>query len=765
MKTPILIAAIFFSGLISAQETQKKDSAKTQNIQEVMISKKVFKKESDRFVYDISNAPVAKGNTTFDVLKQTPLVSSTDDKTLKIAGKNNAVIYINGRKTNMDADSLVQFLKNTPAENIQKIEVITMPGSEFQVESSDGIINIVLKKKMTDGTSGNMRMSNAQNKFNSTSASVSLNYRKDKLGIAGNLSTSENIQPQFYVLKNGNQTAFNETVGTINDPNKNLGGYLNIDYQLNENSNLALTWNSWANKSYDSRMDFFNTMKVWDDTKNEFVYTYTKSKNRENARSYNNSLNLNYELKTDSLGSKLNLNAAYLNFKRFQNSENQTINSDIDQNELLLSRKVVQDLPQIINNFSGMADYIKKFKNDFTVSVGGNYNKTKTDNDTQNTTTIYDKNGDTAELYDENGIRLPNPKPEPDHFVYNENIYGMYLTLEKKFSDKFSGKIGARYEITKSLGTADAPLNSDPAMRHQEIKRNYNNFLPYVSINYGINDNNNISYAFSSRMRRPSFWEINPVRNILTEDNYTQNNPFVKAASNYNQELTYMYKNSYFLVLNHSFIKDQITQVPLQRDVVRDGVTYKELRYIRTNFGDRQEMSAMLGMNKSFFKQYLTTNFNIGLQHAKNNGHLSIDPTTGDVFPEYVNTISSTSLLIQTNNTIRLDKAKTWFFGVNYFYVDKQQIELGMLKNLSSLDLNLKKIWNNWTFALDVKDILRTNVVEIEDYQENGNYNYIKNDMYRQSVMFSLTYSFGNQKVKKVRNIDNAADEIKNRTR
>jgi outer membrane receptor for ferrienterochelin and colicin len=60
----------------------------------------------------------------------------------------------------MDAESLVQFLKNTPAENIQKIEVITVPGSEYQVESSDGIINIVLKKKMSDGLNGNMRMSN-----------------------------------------------------------------------------------------------------------------------------------------------------------------------------------------------------------------------------------------------------------------------------------------------------------------------------------------------------------------------------------------------------------------------------------------------------------------------------------------------------------------------------------------------------------------------------------------------------------------------------
>lgn len=758
----LLIPIVFVSGFfVSAQETPKKDSAKTENIQEVMISKKVFKKESDRFVYDISNSPVAKGNTSFDILKQTPMLSSTDDQTLKIAGKNNALIYLNGRKSNMDAESLVQFLKNTPAENIQKIEVITTPGSEFQVESSDGIINIVLKKKTSDGLNGNMRMANSYNKYDSPSASVSLNYRKDKLGISTNINTSEGIEAQHYVLKNGDDLAMNQSVGNVDDPNKNIGGYLNIDYQLNDNSNLALEWNSWANRSYGSSVDLFNTMKVWNDETKEFDYGYSKSKNIDNSRSYNNSVNLNYELKTDSLGSKLNVNAAYLNYKRFQNSDNRTIVSDAFMNEYWMSKQVLQQLPQIINNFSGTVDYIQKFKNDFTISVGGNYNKTKTDNDTQNITSIFDENGNLIDPK-QNGMITENPLYEPNHFIYNENIYGMYLTFETKFSDKFSGKIGGRYEITNSLGTSDNAQNPE----YKRIERNYNKLLPYLTLNYAINDNNNISYAFSSRMRRPSFWELNPVRNILTEDNYTQNDPFVKASTNYNQELTYMYKNSYFLVLNHSLVKDVITQVPLQRDIVKeDGKTYKELRYIRTNFGDKQEMSAMLGMNKAFFKQYWTMNFSIGVQHNRNNGSLSVDPTTGDIFPEYRNDKNTTSLLIQMSNNIRLNKNKTWFFGINGFYVDKQQIELGMLKNLMSVDLSLKKIWNNWTFAASVQDIFRTNIVEIEDEQKNGNYNYVKNDQFRRGGTISITYNFGNQKVKKVRNIESAADDIKNRTR
>ena len=749
MKAQILIAGLFFSGMISAQQTTT-DSTATKNIEAVTITKKVFKKESDRFVYDVANSPIAKGNTTFEILKQTPLLSSTDDKTLRIAGKNNALIFINGRKTNMDAESLAQFLKNTPAENIQKIEVITTPGSEYQVESSDGIINIILKKKMTDGTNGNLRMSNSQNKYNASSASASVNYRKDKLGISGNISTSDNIQAQDYTLRNRNGEYSNESTGSIDDPNKNLGGYINIDYQLNDNNNLALTWNTWANRSYDSRVDLFNISEGPDPISGLLEKKYSISRNRENARSYNNSLNLNYELKTDTLGSKLNLNAAYLNYRRFQITDNRTIFSNVFGNDLGLSKQTIQDLPQYINNFSGMVDYIKKFKNDFTVSVGGNYNKTKTDNDTKNDTYFVDPSRPT--------------KNEPNHFIYDENIYGAYLTLEKKLSEKFSGKVGARYEITNSLGTSDNSQN--PA--YAKIERNFNNFLPYLSLNYAINDKNNISYAFSSRMRRPSFWEVNPVRNILTDDNYTQNDPFVKSSSVYNQEMTYMFKNSYFLVVNHSFVKDQITQVPLQGIVqYANGQmgTKNELRYIRTNFGDRHELSAMLGLQKSFFKQYWSTNFNIGIQYNKNKGSLSMDPTTGDIFPTYTNDISSTSLLIQMNNNITLDKKKTWFLGVNGFYMDKQQIELGLLKDLMSLDLNLKKIWNNWTFAVDVRDVLRTNVVEIEDYQANGNYNYIKNDQYRRGVMVSLTYNFGNNKVKKVRDIESASDAIKNRTR
>lgn len=770
MKTPILIAAIFFSGFTYAQENPKKDLTKTQNIKEVNMTKKVFKKESDRFVYDVAASPVAKGNTAFNLLKETPLVSTTDEKNLKIAGKSNAIIYINGRKTQMDADALVAFLKNTPAENIQKIEVITMPGSEYQVESSDGIINIILKKKMDNGLNGNLRMTNNQGYFNNPGAGVSINYRKDKLGVSANFNTNEYTQAQKYKLRNGNDASSNESEGMVIDPNKNYGGYLNIDYALNEKSNLALSYNVRYNKSFDSSSDLFNKVRNLDE-ENQWQTSYNKTFSRENAQSINNSVNLNYELKTDSLGSKLNFNAAYLNYHRGQNSTNTTLRSDELGNTSILLSSIVQSTPQTINNFSGMIDYIKKFENDFTISLGGNFYNTRTDNDSQ---------ANNIRFNPENNNYLNSSTP--NHFIYNENIYAAYVTLEKKFSDKFSGKAGFRYEFTDSKGESSNAI--DPNLRN--IDRKYSSFLPYVSANYAINKNNNISYSFSSRVRRPSFWELNPVRTYLTEFNYIQNNPFVKASSTYNQELTYMFKNSYFLILGHKFFKDVIQQVPLQReksvtlpvlDVNGNPVqnadgsikTYQtninELRYIRTNFGNKQEFNIMVGMQKSFLKQYVTSSVNIGVQRNVNKGTLDKDPLSGETFKTYVSNLKSNSFIFQTNNNIRLDKAKTWFAGVNYWYVDKQQIELGTLKALGSLDLSLKKILDNWTFMASVSDVLGTNKIVITDYQQNGNYNYVNQNPYSTQLDLSITYNFGNQKVKKTRNIDSAVDDIKNRTR
>ena len=74
-------------------------------------------------------------------------------------------------------------------------------------------------------------------------------------------------------------------------------------------------------------------------------------------------------------------------------------------------------------------------------------------------------------------------------------------------------------------------------------------------------------------------------------------------------------------------------------------------------------------------------------------------------------------------------------------------------------------MWDQWTFSLGVDDVFNTYLIKIEDYQKNGNYNFVEQNQYKQGVKLTVVYNFGNQKVKKTRTIDSADKDINNRTR
>jgi len=723
MKKLLFTAALLTSLFSYSQEEKTKD------IQEVKMTKKVFHKKSDRMVYDVANSPVAKGSNAFELLKETPLISTSDNASLKILGKNDAIIYINGRKSNMSAEAVLEMLKNTPSENIQKIEVITVPSSEFQVESNQGIINIVMKKKKYDGMSGTWKLEDKQGYYNNPNTSVSLNYKKDKLTVSTNTYVGKWSEYNTYILSNGTDTSSNLSVGNTINPNAYVGGNINADYEISDKQILGISYSLNLNKTKDGSSYFRNI--ITDLSNNSTRENITT--NNQNDHSANHSLNLNYEIKTDTLGSKLSLNAAYLNF----NQKTENVNKTSDVNGVTLAN-FNQSIPQQIDNLGFMADYIQKFNKNLTLSVGGSYNKTKTDNDTQ-----------FVNILPPTGI----DDNQSNHFIYDENIVGVYATLEKSFNDKVSTKLGTRLELTKSEGSV---IDKD-----EHFTRDYNSFLPYASINYAINKNHNVTYSFSSRVRRPSFWELNPSRIYLTQTNYVQNNPFMKASQYYNQELNYMYKNTYFLVLNTSLVKDASDQIPLQK--VENGNTV--LRYIRTNFGEKQEFSATLGFQKNFYNGIWSANYTTTFGHNVFKGSVDTDPITGETFPAF-NLNKSTNLFhIQANNNIRLSSKKDLFLGVNYFYLAPQQISIGKLSALQSLDISVRKIWNNWTFLFEANDVLNTgSKYNITDIQSNGYYNNVRKNEYRRMLALTATYTFGNQKTQKARNIEGANKDIKNRT-
>ncbi|MPS74305.1 MAG: TonB-dependent receptor [Chryseobacterium sp.] len=752
MKTKILIAVIFFSGMISAQQTQKK-TEETKTIEEVKLSKKVFVKKSDRFVYDVASSPIAKGTNSFNLLQQTPMLSSTDGKTFKIMGKSSVVFYINGKRTLMDAEAITEMLKNTPSENIQRIEVITVPGSEFQVEANEGVINIVMKKSKTNGYNGTLKMNNSQSFYNNPSSGIAFNARQNKWSFNSNFNMGSYREREKYTLSNGDETFRNDSYGTMDDPNKNYGGSINIDYEINKKQNLGFSYNMRYNKSFGSVLDMTNY---------ENGILSNKTVNQEDAQTRNHNFNVNYEVKTDTLGSKLSSNISYLWFNRDKVSLGETFPLKADGRYSAFQQAV----PQIINNYAANIDYIKKFRNESTFAIGSSYNHTNTDSDTRQN----DYNGNTFII----NTNLSN------HFIYKENIIGAYATFERKFSDKLSAKVGTRFEAT--LSTGDIVGKPDIG-----FERNYNNLLPYATLNYTINDNNNISYSFSSRVRRPGFGQLNPSRTYFTPTNYIQNNPFMQASKNYNQEINYMYKNAFYANVSFNYADNAYGQLPLQgteTKIKRDEngnpeydengnpikITTKFLRYIRTNYGNNKQLGLTLGMNKAWFGDIWTTNYSANFEYATYKGSVTKDPTsqqipgdTEELLPFTIN-VKTLNTFFQANNMVRLSAKKDWYLGVNYWLMPSREMEIGKLHTQQSFDVNIKKIMGNFTFLVEVNDLFNQNIVDIRTIQNNGNYNTVRNFQYRRELNINVTYNFGNQKLKKAREVKSANDAIRSRT-
>lgn len=758
MKTQILIAALFFSGLITAQ--QKKDSLKVNAIESVNIKKQVFKKQGDRLVYDVAASPIAKGTNTFNLLKQTPMISSIDGKTLKILGKSDAIIYINNKKSNMDAEALIEMLKSTPSEDIQKIEVITVPGSEFQVESKEGVINIVMKKNKNNGYNGTLKMQNEQAYYNNPNAGGSFNFRQGKWSGNSNFRMGSWTERQRYTLSNGDPTFRNESYGFNDDPNKNFGGGFNIDYEISKKQSLGLSYNMRYNKSFNSILDMTN----WQNGK-----LSDRTVNHEDAQTRNHSFNLNYEIKTDSIGSKLTSNVSYLWFNRDKVSFNESIPLGLDPSSEEYNKRysaLQQSVPQIINNYAANIDFLKKTTKGATWLMGISYNYTNTDNDTQQDKLI-------------GGEFVMDPK-QTNHFIYKENILGIYLNYERKLTEKLSGKIGARYEMTRSTGDI---------LGKTGFERNYNNLLPYLNLNYAINSDHNLSYTFSSRIRRPRFWELNPSRTYFTPTNYTQNNPFVLAAKFYNQELNYMYKNAFYANLSYTMVDDAAASdlLPLQGilttpqkdengNYIYDGAgnmlmdKIRFLRYIRTNYGKNREIALTLGMNKSWFKDIWTTNYSVNLAYNTYTGGVWQDPTSqlgpyeSEELEPYIVDVKNYNMSATLNNTIRLSSKKDWFLGVNYYFGSKVAMEGGTVGVRQSFDISVKKIIGDWTIVAEGNDLFNQSFYRVNGVQPNGKYNNITNFNYPRLISIGVTYNFGNQKLKKAREMKSANDAVKSRT-
>ncbi|MFM7178284.1 MAG: carboxypeptidase regulatory-like domain-containing protein, partial [Bacteroidota bacterium] len=102
----------------------------------------------DRKIYTVDKDLTAKGASALEVMRNLPGVTADADGTVRL---RNAVpqIFVDGRPS-------VLTLEQIPAEQIDRIEVITNPSVKFDAGTTGGLLNVIMKKSTTPGYQGSL---------------------------------------------------------------------------------------------------------------------------------------------------------------------------------------------------------------------------------------------------------------------------------------------------------------------------------------------------------------------------------------------------------------------------------------------------------------------------------------------------------------------------------------------------------------------------------------------------------------------------------
>lgn len=160
-KTRVLLILLCGPLQMMQIHAQEDDTIKVHDnvtLSEVVVKadKPLVKVDGDKMTYNplflMENKIV---NNAFDLLKEIPVITCLDNKTLNVVGAAQTTICISGKMSSLDMAHLEEYLKMLPADEVAKIEVIKNPSPKWHTNGA--VVNVVLKKKTKKSLKGEVQ--------------------------------------------------------------------------------------------------------------------------------------------------------------------------------------------------------------------------------------------------------------------------------------------------------------------------------------------------------------------------------------------------------------------------------------------------------------------------------------------------------------------------------------------------------------------------------------------------------------------------------
>lgn len=500
----------------------------SQTLDEVVIKAKrpVIKQTAEKLIVDLEKSDLPNSNLQ-DVMRRVPGILVTNNG-ISVAGKTGIRILINGKTTEyMDIQTL---LRDLPADNIAKVEVIEQPGAEHDASGSGAIINIILKKNVQLGTHGSVNLWMGKDEGFEYGTSASIASYKNKLNWQASAGYSEPTWRDDLFLKRtvNNEIYDQKTKSPFNPVNYRVSA--SVDYYINDKNSIGIG-SSWR-KRLSEEISTSNTQIIQPLSTKTLNSQSTNDRNRANFN-----INPYYEFKSDT--DKFVLDFNYI---KYNNKNTNNIFDIAGTTENFTDRRYIQDGKFTVKTYKG--DYSKSFSDTFKLSIGSKYSQVNTDSDLQ------------ALLENKNTNKFDFLNDGSNRFLIDETIFAVYSKINTSFG-KWSFSGGLRYENSKTTGTSTNPAKTNT----RDIKK----LFPSASISRQITDKLGANVSYSYRIRRPSYSSLNAFENFLDPFSADVGNPELKPAFTNNYQFNLTFDKQPFFTIGYSQTKDVIFEL-IQQD-------------------------------------------------------------------------------------------------------------------------------------------------------------------------------------------------------
>lgn len=464
----------------------------------------------DRLSYSVANDLQTTSGSVADALRNVPGVEVDAQGNVSLRGDQNVTILIDGRPSGAfrgegRADALQQF----PANQLERVEVITNPNAAQSPEGTGGVINLITKQTRKPGTTGSVRASvGTEGRY---ALGVSVTRSMDKLTLSGDAGYRANAgTSEGFTNRQRLDTASGKFVESRNRADSNSGGgfrnaRLSADYDLDKTTRLsaelthrAFEYDGDGVSTYQTdspsgglALDYKRPFEISFGNAGTDLRTSYRKRLGQTATS-GSAAGTDHEFVTDLILSQNKFNndqsARYVYTVPALAASAELFTRDVDTKEVRLK-----------------SEFAKPFGETKT-RIGYEGQRQSSD-------------------YDNFGARGPTPASlvtdaaYTNKFEYEQTVNAVFGTVEKPFG-KFTVQGGLRLE----------QVNIDINQRTSKVRASDDYFRAYptVYLAYDFADSSRVRASYSRRIQRPQPLDLNPYRVYVDPQNVREGNPNLK---------------------------------------------------------------------------------------------------------------------------------------------------------------------------------------------------------------------------------------------